>query len=85
METQLVPRSQVGKGPLPDDSAWDASRLREVWSRERRDQTQIAAALHVTVETLRQWRRGAYEPVGTKLQKLARILGVGILDLLPPE
>lgn len=83
MTTQTQPRFRTAGRPA-DDRAWDASRLREAWARARRDQTQIAAALHVTVETLRHWRRGAYEPPATTLRKLARLLGFDILDVLPP-
>jgi DNA-binding XRE family transcriptional regulator len=84
MTTQTLPRTRTTGRPA-DDRAWDASRLREAWDRERRDQTQIAASLHVTVETIRQWRRGAYEPPATTLRSFARLLGVDILDVLPPE
>ena len=85
--TTMTGRRRRPPGPeqIPRDTAWDASRLRQVWERARPNPTQVGAAIGVTTETLRRWRLGRYVPDAIEIRLLARELGVKVEDLLPPE
>lgn len=77
------PGKRIAPPGRAQDSAWNASLLREAWTRADPVPTEVAAAVGVTTETLRRWRRGIFVPNVLELRALARALGVPPASLLP--
>ena len=62
-----------------------ARTLRELREASGMTQFEVAAQLGVTITTVYNWERGASEPTGRNLQKVARLFGVSPFDILLPE
>jgi transcriptional regulator with XRE-family HTH domain len=57
--------------------------LRENYGSARLSQEALAAKLGVATNTISRWETGTYEPTLDDLDRLARELGVSILDFFP--
>ncbi len=62
-----------------------ARTLRQLREESGLTQMEVATRLGVTITTVYNWERGASEPLGRHLQKLARLYGVSPFDILLPE
>jgi transcriptional regulator with XRE-family HTH domain len=63
-----------------------ARRIREhriAYGKQGLSQEALAKLLGVATNTISRWETGTYEPTLNDLEKLARALGVGIMDFFP--
>ena len=69
-----------------DEAMGEGTRtLRQLREESGLTQMEVATRLRVTITTVYNWERGASEPLGRHLQKLARLYGVSPFDILLPE
>ena len=69
-----------------DEAMGEGARtLRQLREESGLTQMEVATRLGVTITTVYNWERGASEPLGRHLQKLARLYGVPPFDILLPE
>ena len=68
-----------------DDTAWDASRLRQMIADRGMLQRRLAELCNVSQGTITSWTRGRTEPGVTDLGNLAVALRCKVLQIMPPR